>query len=169
MFIQVGLYRFKPKRVAFRNDFCLSCDMPRRSVKIRTFDMLQIFWIPVLPIGYLSRWVCTVCRRPPHVSRRTRRPFLWAGLIVLFIFALGLWIAPINLDFIWGTWIFRVCSLVGIILLLVYLLRTPSPPTLKQQLSAIPPASDVECPFCGTTLMVTSLQASCPTCGVVRS
>lgn len=31
-----GMYRFRPKRIAFRNDYCLSCAQLQRSVQIRT-------------------------------------------------------------------------------------------------------------------------------------
>jgi len=52
MLIINGIYRFRPKHVAFPNDYCLSCSQPRRSVQIRTFDTLHIFWIPILPLGF---------------------------------------------------------------------------------------------------------------------
>src|ERR1700686_3493787 len=47
MLIIRGSYHFWPKRVAFRNDYCLRCQAPRRSIAIRTFDVGHLFWNPI--------------------------------------------------------------------------------------------------------------------------
>ena len=57
MLLVNGLYHFRPTRVAFRNDFCMSCHLPRRSVQIRTFDVWHLFRIPILPLGFPRRYV----------------------------------------------------------------------------------------------------------------
>jgi len=71
LFIVYGVYRWKAKRVAFRNDYCLVCGEARRAVQVRTFDVGHIFWIPILPAGFWKRWVCTVCGQDPHVTTKT--------------------------------------------------------------------------------------------------
>ena len=53
MIIIHGVYRFAPKRRAFRNDFCLTC---------------KANWIPLLPLGVWKKRVCSVCGRDPHVA-----------------------------------------------------------------------------------------------------
>jgi hypothetical protein len=85
-----GFYRFRQKRVAFRNDYCRSCAEPRRSVQIRSFNAGHIFWIPILPLGYYKRRLSTACGRDPHVLRGRRPGFKWAGLIILMIFSVGI-------------------------------------------------------------------------------
>jgi len=168
MFIRAGVYRFRPKRIAFRNDYCLSCRQAHRSVQIRSFDVVNIFWIPLLPLGFWKRWICTVCGRRPDVNVKTRRSFKWAGLFILLLFAVVSWAAPIPPDFTAGSWAMRIVSPLGAILLLVHLLRSSKDPSRKERLAAIPPATDTVCPFCGSNLLSLASQCSCPVCGVVR-
>ena len=169
MHIVVGVYRWWPKRLAFRNDYCLWCEGPQRSVRIRTFDVGHVYWIPLLPLGFWKRWYCSVCNHEPHVNRKTRRGFKWAGLFVLLIFSALFWAEPVPPDLVVFAWITRIAGPVGIILLLMHLLRTPKEPSLKEKLSSVPPSTDTVCPFCGTQLLVVSLRGSCPKCGVVRN
>jgi predicted RNA-binding Zn-ribbon protein involved in translation (DUF1610 family) len=65
-------------------------------------------------------------------------------------------------------WILRVGAAIGALLVLVHLKRTPKDPSLKENLAAMPPASDTVCPFCGTALLIFSSQCSCPACGILR-
>jgi len=166
MFIVTGAYHFWPKRVAFRNDYCLTCQVPRRSIAIRTFDVGHIFWIPILPVGFWKHWKCDVCGQDPHVNPKTRRSFKWAGLVCLVFFSLVFWMQPIESDYALS-WFLRIAASAGAILLLIHLLRTPSEPSLKQRLATIPPAADVVCLFCATPL-VAGARWSCPACGGVR-
>jgi hypothetical protein len=168
MVIIHGMYNFRPKRLAFRNDFCLSCGRPRRSVRIRTFDMWHIFWIPILPLGFWKRWICTACGRQPHVSTKTRPFFIWVGLSILLILSAAVWAMPIDRDFVTGIWILRVGAPLGAILVFVHLLHMPKGPSLRERLATIRPASDTVCPFCGVQLLTLASQCSCPVCGVVR-
>ena len=167
MVIAVGVYHFRPRPVAFRNDYCLSCDKPRRSVRIRSFDVLHIFWIPVVPLGLWKRWVCAVCSGNPHANVRTRRSFKWAGLAALLAVALIAWMAPVEPDGVLLTWLVRVSVPLGAMLLLWHLLHAPRDPTLNQKLAVVESATDTVCPFCGTQLLMSS-HCSCPVCGVVR-
>ena len=171
MLILYGFYRFRQKRVAFHNDYCLSCAQPRRSVQVRSFNAGHIFWIPFLPLGFHKRWVCTACGRDPHVHPGTRRGFKWAGLAILLIFSAGIWTVQLTPDDLVIGWVFRVAAPIGALLTLLHLLhllRTAKDPVLKEKLAAIPPASDTTCPFCASNLLLLS-QASCPNCGVVRA
>ncbi len=113
MFITYGTYHFRPKRLAFRNDYCLSCGEARRSVQMRTFDVGHIFWIPLLPVGFWKRWICTACGHQPHISPKTRRSFKWAGLLVLLFLSAIFWAEPVTPDFVAGSWIFRIGASLG--------------------------------------------------------
>jgi hypothetical protein len=168
MFIKVGVYRFHPKRIAFRNDYCLSCRQARRSVQIRSFDVMHIFWIPLLPLGFWKHWICTACGRRPDVNVKTRRSFKWAGLFILLLLAVTFWVGPIPPDFTAGSWAIRIAAPLGAILLLVHLLRSSKDPSRKERLAAIPSATDTVCPFCGSNLLCLASQCSCPACGVLR-
>lgn len=159
----------RAKRVAFRNDYCLSCELPRRSVLMRTLDVFHVYWVPVLPLGFWKRWTCTRCGRQPHVNRKTRRSFKWAGLMVLLFLSALSWAAPVAPDLVVVTWGFRIGAPLGALLVLAHLLRTPTDLSLTQRLASIGPATDTICPFCGTQLIVLSSVCTCPICGVVRA
>jgi hypothetical protein len=126
------MYRFSPKRITFRNGYCLACAQPRRSVQIRSFDAYHIFWIPFLPLGFYKRWICTACNRPPHVHPGTRRAFKWAGLAVLLIFAAGAWSAQFTPDDLAFGWVMRIGAPIGAVLTFIRLLRTPKDPSLQE-------------------------------------
>jgi hypothetical protein len=167
MFIVTGAYHWWPKPVGFRNDFCLTCNAERRSVRIRTFDAGHIFWIPVLPVGFWKHWNCVVCGRDPHTSPRTR-PFLkWVGFVILILFAILSWTEPVTPGDEAVSWAFRIGAPLGAILLMAHLLSTPKEPSLKERLAAIRPAADTVCPFCSSP-MIGGLRWSCPACGAVR-
>ncbi len=168
LFIVYGVYHWKTKRVAFRNNYCLVCGEARRAVQVRTFDVGHIFWIPILPAGFWKRWVCTVCGRDPHVTTKTRRGFKWAGLFILVLFAAASWIVPDDPDAVPVFWGLRIAA-VGAILTLMHLLRTKKEATLKEKLATIRPAADTVCPFYGAQLLTLGSQCSCQVCGVVRS
>jgi len=167
MFIIYGAYHFRPKRVAFRNDYCLRCQAPRRAIAIRAFDVGHIFWIPILPVGFWKHWKCSVCGHDPHSSRTTRRSFKWYGLLCLVAVSAVLWAMPSDANFGLEGWALRIASTAAAILLLVHLLRGPKGPSLRERLATIEPAADAICPFCATPLLA-GTRWSCPQCGVVR-
>jgi hypothetical protein len=170
MFVIHGVYHFRPSRLAFRNDYCLSCGTARRSVQIRTFDVVYLFWIPILPLGFLKRWICTACNRPPDVNTKTLRPFKWAVLVMLILASQVSWIFPLSSsDSVIGSWLFRIGGPLGALLVLIHLIRAPKDPSRKDLLKTIQPATDTICPFCGTELLILASQCTCPACGVLRS
>ena len=168
MLLVYGVYNFRPKRIAFRNDYCLSCARPRRAVRMRTFDVAHIFWIPLLPLGFRRRWRCTACRQSPHVPRGARPAAQWAFLAVLAILGVVVWMIPWTPHDRIFEWLMRVGLPIGALLTLVHILRAPTGPSLKEKLAALAPTSDTVCPFCGSALLLLSSRGSCPVCGVVR-
>lgn len=168
MLVVYGVYRWKPKRLAFRNDFCLRCGVPRRAVQIRTFNVGHIYWIPLIPAGFWKNWLCTECGRDPHVRPGTSRTFKWIGLFILLLLSVLFWAMPLDPEITVMAWIIRIAAPIGAALTLWHLLRTKKEPSLASRLAAISPASDTTCPFCGAQLLILASQCSCPACGVVR-
>lgn len=163
-----GMYHWKPKAVAFRNDYCLGCRAPRRSVQVRTFDVIHIYWIPLLPVGLWKRWYCSICKGDPHAHPGTRRTFKWIGLAILVILSVVFWMVPMNdPGFSKEMWIFRIAAPAVAIWTLIDLLRTPKDISLKEKLAAVMPAADTMCPTCAVPLVVGD-KWRCPLCGLVR-
>ena len=167
MLIVCGIYRFRQRPTAFRNDYCLSCEESRRSIQIRSFNVLHLFWIPLLPLGLWKRWLCTVCSENPHAPVKTRRPFLWLGLAALLALTLVFWLAPMEPDEVFLVWLVRIGLPLGALVLLWHLLRTPKDPSLREKLAMVEAATDTVCPFCGSQLLV-GTHCSCPICGALR-
>jgi len=167
MLIIYGVYRWWPRRIAFRNDYCLRCGQETRAEQIRTFDVGHIFWIPLLPSGFWKHWYCFKCRHNPHESPRTRRIFKWIGLAILILFAMVFWTTPLDPDFVIGTWIFRIGAPIAALLTFAHLRGTPKDVRLKSKLAGVLPAADIVCPFCRTELIVGD-RCFCPNCAVVR-
>ena len=169
IFIIHGVYQFRPKRMAFRNDYCLSCGTARRSVQTKAFYVIHLFWVPIVPLGFWKRWICTVCNSPTDVNTKTRLPLKWVVLVMLVLAGAVSWIFPLSSsDSVVGSWMFRIGSPVSALLLVAYMLRVPKVLSRKELLKTIQPATETTCPFCGTQLLVLASQCSCPTCGVVR-
>jgi hypothetical protein len=168
-----GVYHFWPKKVGFRNDYCLSCEAPRRSIAVRSFDVGHVYWVPLVPVGFWKHWSCTVCRRDPHANPKTRRLFKWIGLVCLVLLSALFWSVPANPDLEVLPWVLRILPMGGAIALFIQLMRTPIEPSLRERLAAIPPAVDSVCPFCATPLSAGGIAAgssrwSCPACGAER-
>jgi hypothetical protein len=168
MLLLHGLYRFAPRRVAYRNDFCISCGQERLAEQIRTFNMAHIFWLPVIPLGFWKSWACTVCRRDPHVSGKTRRSFKIAGAVLLALMAVTFWVVPPpegeDVLMVWG---FRVVLTLGFVATVASIVRQAPEPALAERLKAIAPNTNPTCPFCRVPLF--DLPAwHCPVCKVRR-
>lgn len=169
MFILHGIYHFKPKIVAYRNDFCLSCAAPRRAYQIRSFDVLHLFYIPILPLGFWRRWQCLRCKREPHVYPYPRKSLKWASVIVLAILEAAMW-APeaMQQDSVTSVWIMRIGFAVLFVAALWWAIRSKPDIKLKERLKEVSPAQENLCPLCGGVFIVDS-QFRCANCGVMRT
>lgn len=168
MLVIHGTYHLFPKRVAFRNDFCLKCGAQRRAFQIRTFDILHVFWVPLLPIGFWKRWRCTSCGADPHANVKTRRSYKIAGVAILLLMTLGFWFAPIEKGDEVLFWALRIGAPLLAVWAIWNIRTTPVEPTLTQQLAAVAPAQDATCPLCGFALANTPTW-HCPRCGLRRA
>jgi hypothetical protein len=164
MVIVHGVYHWSPKRIQFRNDYCLSCSAQRVAIRVRTFDVIHIFGIPILPLGFWKRWKCTVCKRDPHHEHGARL-WKWFFFFLLIVLAITSWIDQTTSTVVIS--VLRLIFIAGAAMLLVNLLRTPADPSWKEKIAFIDPATDTICPFCRTPLLGGDAWR-CPSCGVVR-
>jgi hypothetical protein len=164
MFIVHGVYRFAPKLVAYRNDWCNQCDKPVLAQQWRCFYVGHLFWIPVLPLGFHKNWRCQGCTNNPRRRHRISTGVVVAGLLVFsLMFAIGL-AGPYHGEGAHEFWALRVVfgGLTAVFGLL-----------LKSRLTTVPRERNVEplrndrCLVCGGR-MTDYPQWHCADCGVIR-
>jgi hypothetical protein len=168
MLVIHGTYRLFPRRIAFRNDSCLTCAAARRAILISTFDVIHVFWVPLVPIGRWKRWTCSVCGKRPDENRESRRSFKIAGLILLIVFAVVFWLTPVDAQEPAASWIFRIGFPLGALATAIHLARWTPKPGYKEALQTVAPANDLACPFCAVPLVQATLDCYCPACQVKR-
>ena len=169
MFIRHGIYYWRRRIVAFRNDYCLACEAPRRTVQMRAFHVWHVFWIPLLPLGFWNRWVCATCFRFPHRNVKTRFGFKLAGLFILLLLGTIFWAMPVDPDDRAMWWTIRIGAPIALLISVLYMTMKPEGLPLKDKLRLIAPATDTVCPICGAQMLTISSQVRCPNCGAVRT
>lgn len=169
MIIIHGVYRFAPKHLAFRNDFCLTCKATAVSVQVRSLYVGHVYWIPLLPLGVWKKWVCSVCGHDPHAIVQTRRFFKILLVILVVLMTLPLWFVAPGADQVKILWLGRLLSLVALCGAIWWAtLGHRAAPSLRERLAAVVPYEARTCPFCGGDLF-DNPRWHCPACGLERS
>jgi len=86
MLILHGHYKFRKRKVSCRNDYCTICNRDEFTEGIRSFRVIHIFFIPLIPIGFATEWRCTSCGKDPF----SRRPISRGLAITGFVLSLSL-------------------------------------------------------------------------------
>jgi hypothetical protein len=171
MIVVHGTYFLARKVLAFRNDYCLRCAAPRLAVRQRTFDVAHVFWIPILPLGFWKRWLCSSCGNDPHTQVRTSRGVKWVGVVLLVFFAVIAWTGPASgkdpSDTI-GIWLMRIGLPIGLAFAVRGTLRSPEPERLRDKLREVTPYGAQECPLCRAQLVHRARGWQCIGCGAER-
>ena len=162
-----GRYTFAPKIIAYKADFCRPCESERVSHQVRSFHVLHLFWVPLLPLGFWKRWVCSVCGKDPHVNAKTRRPFKIAGAVLLAVMTLAYWAIPLEGDDPGMMLAMRIIAPLLLALVLWSIAKQKPEASLAAQLATIQPLSDSSCRLCGAA-MVLHEGWVCSACGVRR-
>lgn len=82
-----GTYKVGRKRVACRNAYCVTCGKPRFTECFRSWLILHVFFIPILPVGIIRRWFCSSCRNEVDAGRPSRPFILLAGVVTCCVMA----------------------------------------------------------------------------------
>jgi hypothetical protein len=164
-----GVYHWRPRRIAFRNDYCRHCAAPRLAVQVRTFDVLHLFWLPLLPLGLWRRWRCSICGLDPHARTRTRRGFKVAGAVILALISVAAWVAPSETEpdqaVLWGM---RLVTPLLLGLAIRSILGHRPEPALEGLLAGVVPFEGHACPLCGGELLSLP-RLHCVRCGAERA
>ena len=168
MFIVKGIYHFGKKPLAFRNDYCRSCDAYVMSLQRRSFMFGHLFWIPILPLGIRRRWLCLKCGEPAHAAPGVHRAFKWFLVAFLAMAAWGGWLGPVPAEDAAVTWSLRIGLPLAALALAVSAIRQKPWPDLQEKLAQVIPSRTLECPFCRSPLMPQPEGARCLRCGIDR-
>jgi zinc ribbon protein len=166
--VLVGIRDIKPKIVAYRNDYCISCDSPQRAHRIRRLKVLHLFFIPVFPLALVRRWRCSVCDRHPHWRAPSRQR--WLVTYLLAMFTATAWISSDTEtgNSVLGMWLLRIGVSIAFVLVFSYALRGQYDFQLKEKLGTVEAAQETNCPFCGTQF-IQNQGWRCPQCGVEKA
>jgi hypothetical protein len=78
MIIFYGIYHFKQKVVACRQDYCNFCKQPTAAHQMRFFACGHFSFIPLIPLGWRHAWYCPRCsndpREDPLIESQILRP-----------------------------------------------------------------------------------------------
>jgi hypothetical protein len=76
-----GHYKFFPKRVACKNAWCTSCEDETLAVGTRRILLLHVFFIPLLPLGTTTTWICGHCQGDVDARRPVRSWIAGCGIM----------------------------------------------------------------------------------------
>lgn len=159
-----GTYRFGRKLIACRNAYCTGCDAPCFAEGWKSWLVLHVFWIPLIPIGTDTKWFCGKCRKEVDSHRPSRPLILIAGMLCGFFFfgmgtfapvqkgeeRVGIYIATFGLVMIMGTF---------------WLLRRQDYRRYSQRSLAVVPLTGDRCPYCNEPLFA-NVKPRCHSCRI---
>ncbi len=149
-----GVHSYKSRIIAYRNDYCVSCDAPQRTHLVRSFKAYQLYYIPVIPLGFWREWQCSECGRDPHVYSITMRRTRWSIVLVSGFFA----IAGVVTSFdeqrsIATAWLMRLVFPALFFAALWFALNTKPDRALREKLKEVNPDRDTICALCSGVLI----------------
>jgi hypothetical protein len=83
-----GHYKFFPRRVACRNAWCTACEHEALAIGTRRLLFLHLFFIPLLPFGTDTQWICGHCQQDIDARRPVRSSIAGCGILVGAFFIL---------------------------------------------------------------------------------
>lgn len=171
MLVLTGTYNFLPRIVAFRSDFCRSCQSDTISFGRRTVDAFHVFWIPLVPLGIWTRWFCNSCGERPHNPTTVRRPVRLFVVFFFFLLSVMLWFLVLFALFTSVSQSpeargFLVAALVMTVLLVlsIFWAWEFQSDKFKSRLSEVQPFSGHACPLCSGSLVISD-KLTCRDCG----
>lgn len=168
MIVLYGTRYVRPKIVAYRNDYCVSCDSPQRAHRIRRLKVLHLFFIPVLPLALVRHWRCSVCDKHPH-WRPQRNRVKWVITFLLAMFTATAWISSSTEtgNSVLGMWLLRIGLSIAFVLMFWYALSSQYDFQLTEKLATVEAAQETTCPFCNSPFVMDQ-GWRCSGCGVKR-
>jgi hypothetical protein len=171
MLVIHGYYRFGKKCVGVKKDYCNKCKGESVVSQMRTLDVLHIYFIPLIPIGFVKRWECSLCGKDPRVWYKVRSgimTFFYAVVaLMLAVFTVGLWFGPpdISVSALYCLRLGLPAALVALIYFAFIRQLSRVDPEQARRL-AVTPLDRASCIMCSTPLPQNEQHPRCLTCGV---
>ena len=168
MLVFYGSYRWAPKLVAFRNDWCTQCQQQRLVFGRRTIDFGHFFWIPILPLGRWTRWYCVNCGSDPAQSAETRRPFRIIAWLFALLFFGSMGVTALDGDSYYEDTtriLMGVLGVLGIGYMTWWAFRSFGGKSFKERRAAVTAYAEPICPICDGHLAQSLENQSCSSCG----
>jgi hypothetical protein len=163
-----GVYHFRPRMVAFRDDFCITCQSAGPAIQTKTIDVLHIYGIPILPLGVYGRWHCLRCGRSPDVAGTARQSIKILAAVTAALLAIPFWLTPIDPENAAILWSLRLGCVFAAIGTLWWIAAGSDDVERRRRLAELPPNYTPECPLCNV-VMLPGERWHCPRCGIVRA
>jgi hypothetical protein len=163
-----GVGSYRTRTVAYRNDYCVSCNAPCRALLVRSFKAYQLYYIPIVPLGFWREWQCSECGRDPHVYSRASRRAWWMVVLLTGFFAIAGVIASFDQqDSAVTVWLMRLALPAVFFTLLWLALRNKPDRALRDKLRSVNPDRSNNCALCGGAFILDH-EWRCSQCGAER-
>jgi hypothetical protein len=164
-----GIRSYSPQTVAYRNDYCVSCNAPRRAHQIRSFKAYQLYYIPIVPLGFWREWQCSECGRDPHVYSSALRRIRWVIVGFAGFFAITGVIASFEeQDSAAIMWLMRLGLPAVFFTVLWFAFRNRPDRALRNKLMEVSPDRNETCALCSGALVLDQIWR-CSQCGAERA
>lgn len=154
-----GFYHFFPRSIAICKDYCEACHAETITEQWRVLKVLHIFFIPLVPWGLPSYWICASCGNDPRPYTRTRPQnisrWLNYGLlaVVLSIAVWYLWVSPSAET---GLWVMRIIAPLCVLVVIYFGFFRKSgvdEEAILLRRRQIVPYEPSDCPYCHQPLI----------------
>lgn len=163
-----GVRSYKRQIVAYRNDFCVSCNAPRRAHQVKSFKAYHLYYIPILPLGFWHDWECSECGRDPHSYPSTPRNLRWMIVFFAGFFAIAGVRASFDAqDSAVTQWLMRLGLPALFFIVSWFALRNKPDRALREKLTALSADRNDTCALCSGTLILDQ-GWRCSQCSVAR-
>jgi len=167
-----GTYRFKQRRIGVCKDFCNACEQEVLAEQWKSFNVWHLYFIPLIPLGWRKRWLCTNCHKDPHARYRTPKTLKKIGLgflaVLCAFMTFGMWSIPVE-GFTDGLWVVRLLFPLAVIACIYFgFFHHASDHTdvmNTQRRSQVEPLDVLTCTYCHQPLNLDPVPY-CPWCDV---
>lgn len=164
-----GVQSYRSRIIAYRNDYCVTCNAQRRAHQIRSFKAYQVYYIPIIPLGFWREWQCAECSRDPHVYSSALRRVRWFIVLFAGMFAITGVIASFDQqDSAVTMWLMRLGLPALFFTVLWFVLRNKPDRALREKLRQIAPDRNDACALCSGALVLEH-GWRCSQCGAERA